>query len=79
MKILIAIAMLLPTITFADIDIPDSAPPLPPKSQFAPGVAEDIESKGYHVSEIRDNIFWITNGDYHVMAVKTQKIGRAHV
>ncbi|HAK60267.1 MAG TPA: hypothetical protein DCO77_07765, partial [Nitrospiraceae bacterium] len=71
MKILIAIAMLLPTIAFADITIPDTAPPLPPKADFPPGVAEDVASKGYHVSEIRNDIFWITNGDYHVMAVKT--------
>ena len=73
MKILIAIAMLLPTIAFADINIPDTAPPLPPKADFPPGVAEDVGSKGYHVSEIRDDIFWITNGEYHVMAVKTHK------
>lgn len=71
MKILIA--MLLPAIVFADINIPDTAPPLPPKADFAPGGAEDIGSKGYHVSEIRDDIYWITNGDYHVMAVKTHK------
>jgi len=73
MKILVAIAMLLPAIAFADINIPDTAPPLPPTADFPPGVAEDVESKGYHVSEIRDDIFWITNGDYHVMAVKTHK------
>ncbi len=73
MKSLIAIVMLLPAIVFADILIPDTAPPLPPNAEFPQGVAEDIESKGYHVSEIRDDIFWITNGDYHVMAVKTYK------
>jgi len=73
MKILITLVMLLPTIVFADINIPDSAPPLPPKADFPPGVAEDIGSKGYHVAEIRDDVFWITNGDYHVMAVKTHK------
>ena len=73
MKILIVIAMLLPTIAFADITIPDTAPPLPPKADFPPGVAEDVGSKGYHVSEIRDDIFWITNGDYYVMAVKTHE------
>jgi len=73
MKILIAMAMLLPTIAFADINIPDTAPPLPTKADFPPGVAEDIGSKGYHISEIRDDIFWITSGEYHVMAVKTHK------
>lgn len=73
MKILLALAMLLPTMVFSDINIPDTAPPLPAKADFPPGVAEDIESKGYHVSEIKNDIFWITNGDYHAMALKTHK------
>ena len=73
MKTLIAIVMLLPAIVFADIIIPDTAPSLPPTSDFPPGVAEDVGAKGYHVSEIKDDIFWITSGEYHVMAVKTHK------
>lgn len=73
MKILIAITLLLPAIVFADIHIPDTAPQLPPKADYPPGVAEDIEIKGYHVSEIRNDVFWITGGEYHVMAVKTRK------
>jgi len=73
MKIIIALAMLLPAIVFADINVPDTAPPLPPKADYPPGVAEDLQAKGYHVSEIKNDIFWITNGDYHVMAVKTRK------
>lgn len=63
--------LLLPVIVFAEINIPDTAPPLPPKADYPADVANDIGAKGYHVSEIRNNIFWITNGDYHVMAVKT--------
>ena len=72
MKKLLAILMMLPATLLAEIQIPDNAPPLPPTADFPPGVGEDIASKGYHVSEIRDDIFWITNGDYHVMAVKTR-------
>jgi len=73
MKILITLLALLPTIAFAEIHIPDSAPPLPPNADYPLGVADDVASKGYHVSEINDDIYWITNGDYHAMAVKTRK------
>lgn len=73
MKLILAIVILMPWSVFADINLPDAIPPLPVSSEFPPGVEEDISNKGYHVSEIRGDIFWITNGDYHVMAVKTGK------
>lgn len=71
MKLLYAIALVIPALVRAEINIPDITPPLPPKSEYPSGVAEDIANKGYHVSEIRDDVYWINGGEYHVMAVKT--------
>ena len=51
MKILISIAMLLPAIVFADINIPDTAPPLPPNAEYPPGVAEDVAAVALNLSQ----------------------------
>ena len=66
---------------FAEIGVPDSVPTLPPGSDFPPGVEADVFPpafggfKGYHVSEIKpgSDVFWITDGNYHSMAIVHDK------
>jgi glyoxylase-like metal-dependent hydrolase (beta-lactamase superfamily II) len=56
----------------ADVNVPPVIPALPPTAALAPQVASDINAKGFHVEEINGGgIFWITDGNYHSMAVVT--------
>lgn len=57
----------------AEVRVPPVIPALPPTAALAPDVANDINAKGYHVEEINGSgIFWITDGNYHAMAVVTR-------
>lgn len=49
---------------------PAPFPELPPTAQVAPEVGKDLMEKMYHVSSIAPGVFWITDGNYHAMAIE---------
>jgi hypothetical protein len=38
-----------------------------------PRLDADINAKGYHVGEIADDVFWITDGNYHSLLIVTPR------
>lgn len=65
-----AVILSLPALASHDAHVvPAPLPPLPATAEIDPAVQADLSAKGYHVSEIRDDVYWITDGNYHSMFV----------
>lgn len=62
--------LLLPA-AMAEVRVATILPALPPTAALADDVARDISAKGFHVSKIKSNVFWITDGNYHSLALVT--------
>ena len=51
---------------------PAPFPTLPATAELNPQVAADIGLKGYHISQIKRGVYWITDSNYHAMAIETR-------
>lgn len=52
---------------------PAPFPALPATAELDPAIQNDVNTKGYHIAELKDGVYWITDGNYHSMAVLTKK------
>jgi len=58
-----------PALGRADVPIPAQLPALAPTAAFDPVVEADIAEKGYHIGEINDGVYWVTDGNHQAMVV----------
>ena len=63
-------AMLFAGSAGGQVNIPPVFPELPPGAQVPPEVAQDLQEKMYHISSIAPGVFWITDGNYHSLAIE---------
>lgn len=69
-----AVLLLTSATAVAEVHIPPAPlPPLPATAALDPAVEANINAKGYHVGEIAEDVFWITDGNYHSLLIVTPR------